>query len=585
MIVALDTETYYDKEVSIGTLGTWHYLRHPKADLYLLSIVSDTGIEYVGHPKDFDWSQIIGPHVTWLSHNVGFDSMVVERLQELGHAPEEIIIGNWVCTADMAAYLGSPRSLKEASKELLGVQLSKDVRDNMKSKNWDQMDMFFQEDVKKYALDDSRYCLQLFQKHGHKFPTHERRISHLTREMCQRGVPLDLHGLMEAKEKLELDMWEAKKSIPWKDDDKVTSLIAIRAECAKQGIPSPKTFAKDDPETDKWEDDYADKYPWIKAVRNYRRGNKHLSTIQTMLERIRPNGTMAYDLKYFGAHTGRDSGSGGINLQNIPRGEICGVDIRSKIKAPKGYTLAIVDLSQIEPRVLHWLADDTKMLKYIRECPDLYEAQARAWGLYSKEGSLKEVDPKLRHQIKQLALGLGYGMGAKKFATVADIDETEAQRLTNLYRTKNPSVLKFWKALEENVRLTAATEDDHHADVTLPSGRKITYKQVSVDHGGLTAMLPRQGSMMRLGLWGGTICENVVQAVARDIFMDCCLRIDEEGIPILMRIHDEVVCQIPDDPKGLGCLEKIISIMSTPPVWAEGLPLAAEGSLSKVYKK
>jgi DNA polymerase len=90
--------------------------------------------------------------------------------------------------------------------------------------------------------------------------------------------------------------------------------------------------------------------------------------------------------------------------------------------------------------------------------------------------------------------------------------------------------------------------------------------------------------MLRLGVWGGVICENVVQAVARDIFMDCCLRIEGEGIPILMRIHDEVVCLVPLD-QAEGYLQAILNIMSTPPEWADGLPLAAEGSLSLVYKK
>ena len=584
MIVALDTETYYDKEISIGELGTWHYLRHPQADLYLLSIVSDTGIEYVGHPKDFDWSLITGPDVTWLSHNVGFDSMVVERLQELGHAPDNIEIKEWVCSADLAAYLGSPRSLKEATAELLGVRLSKDVRDNMKGKRWEEMDVLFHDEVRKYALDDSRYCLQLFQEYGHLFPAHERHLSHLTRQMCQRGVPIDVPGLMEAKEQLDLHLWQARVDIPWKDDDKITSILAIRAECAKQGIPSPKSFAKDDPEADKWEDEHADKHPWIKAVRSYRRGSKHLATIQTMLQRVKPDGWMPYDLKFFGAHTGRDSGSGGLNLQNLPKGEVCGVDIRSKIKAPKGFTFAICDLSQIEPRVLHWLADDVKMLKYIRECSDLYEAQARAWGIYTKEGSLKDTDPKLRFTIKQLALGLGYGMGAKKFATVADVTEAEAQRLTNLYRTKNPKITRFWKDLEHNLRVTATTKGDPNAVFPLPSGRKLAYKDVSIEHGGLHAMIPRQGKMLRLGVWGGVICENVVQAVARDVFMDCCARIEAAGLPILMRIHDEVVCQVDQDTAESN-LQTITQIMSTPPEWAEGLPLAAEGSLSQVYKK
>jgi DNA polymerase len=254
------------------------------------------------------------------------------------------------------------------------------------------------------------------------------------------------------------------------------------------------------------------------------------------------------------------------------------------IKAPAGYTFAIVDLSQIEPRVLHWLAGDTKMLEHIRQCPDFYEAQARAMGLWSGDEPLR-TDPKKRHLIKGLNLGLGYGMGAKKFASVANIPSDEAERLTRLYRTKNPLVTKLWKDLEEVLRSTATSKEEKNAEIEMPSGRKMTYRNVSVDHGGLTAQIPRQGKFMRLGFWGGVVTENLVQATARDVFMDCCLRIEAQGFPVLMRIHDEVVCQVPAGDEGKRCLDAIVKIMSTAPDWAEGLPLSAEGSLSDVYKK
>jgi DNA polymerase len=583
MIVALDTETYYDDEVSIKTLGTWHYLRHPNADLYLLSVAADNGLRYVGHPKDFDWSQIIGPDVTWLSHNVSFDSMVIERLQEIGHAPDSIEIAEWVCTADLAAYLGHPRSLKESAASLLGVSISKDVRDNMKGKRWDDMDLFFQDDVRKYALDDAVHCLNLFLQHGDKFVAHEREISAMTRTMCSRGVPLDVDALNKAITKLQTAIWEAKLSIPWADKEAILSPIAVRAECEKAGIWAPSSFAKGDDEAERWEDEFSHLHPWIKAVRNYRRGNKHLSTLETMRQRLRADGTMPYGLKFFGAHTGRDSGDGSWNAQNLPKGAVFDVDIRSMIKAPEGYTLAIVDLSQIEPRVLHWLAGDTKMLNFIRESSDLYYAQAKAWGLYTGNEEDFAGSP-LRHTMKQLALGLSYGMGAKKFASVANVDPQEAERLTRLYRSKNPKVTQLWRDLEDVLRVTAASSNDKDAEIDLPSGRKMTYRNVSVSNGGLTAEIPRQGKFMRLGFWGGVVCENLVQATARDVFMDCCLRIEAAGIPILMRIHDEVVCQVPEE-SAQERLNQIIDIMSTAPEWATGLPLAAKGGLSKIYKK
>lgn len=50
MIVAVDTEAFYSNEVSISTLGVYHYLRHPESDHYLVSIATDTGLDTWGIP-------------------------------------------------------------------------------------------------------------------------------------------------------------------------------------------------------------------------------------------------------------------------------------------------------------------------------------------------------------------------------------------------------------------------------------------------------------------------------------------------------------------------------------------------------
>jgi DNA polymerase len=107
---------------------------------------------------------------------------------------------------------------------------------------------------------------------------------------------------------------------------------------------------------------------------------------------------------------------------------------------------------------------------------------------------------------------------------------------------------------------------------------------VAIVNGGITAMIPRQGKLMRLGFWGGVLTENLVQATARDVFMHQCMEIEKAGIPVLMRVHDEAVCLVPEKT-AQEQLNRIIEIMSTAPEWAAGLPLSAEGSLSKVYKK
>lgn len=621
MICAVDFETYYDNEVSITTLGVYHYLRHPQADLYLVSIATDTGIRYVGDPLGFDWHSISGPDCTWLSHNAQFDLPVFQRIQEIAeeknlvNVPHHLEIAAWHDTADLTAYLGYPRSLKEAAGHLLGVKLSKDVRDKMKGERWELMTPEFREEVCKYAMDDSVYCLEIFLKHGHLWPEHERQISQATRSMALRGVPLDIPGLETDIVKLEHDLWKIRSTIPWRDyphydpkkskkDEKMPllSAVALREECSRNGLEAPKSFAQDDPEAEKFFEKYSEQFPWIRAVRDYRKGCKHLATLKTMRDRERGDGWMTYGLKYFGAHTGRDSGETGWNAQNLPKGSVCGVDIRSKVKAPEGYTFAIVDLSQIEPRCLHWLVQDSKTLDFIRQIPDLYEAQARAWGIWNGEGSMKKVAPDVRHMMKQLALGLGYGMGAKKFASVAEVSPEEAERLTNLYRNKNPKITQLWRDLDSNLKKSAMTGTD--AQMEFPSGRVLKYRKVSIGvpkseitetktakaaedakkKVGITSLVPRQGKLMRLGLWGGVCCENLVQGVARDVFMHHCLKIEASGIPVIMRVHDEVVCLVPEE-SAQERLNQIVSIMSEAPEWAPGLPLAAEGCLSKVYKK
>ncbi|NDE16417.1 hypothetical protein EBZ80_15945 [bacterium] len=617
MIAAVDFETYYDSEVSIGELGVYHYLRHPQSDIYMVSIATDTGIRYVGHPKDFDWSQIAGPEWTWLSHNAQFDMPVFERLQEIdcGNTRSVTALADWHDTADLAAFLSIPRSLKEASKHLLGVEVSKDTRDQMKGKRWESMSPEFRAEVERYALGDAEYCLRLFLEHGDKWPEHEREISAATRTMALRGVPLDAEALDRDIEKLEVDMWEIRQLIPWKDEPHRTaskakkgvkmpllSPVMLRAECVKNGLNPPNSFAQDDPEAEKFFEDHAKDHPWIQGVRDYRRAGKHLKTLETMRERMKEDGWMSYGLKYGGAHTLRDSGDSGLNMQNLPKGVVCGVDVRAKIKAPEGHTLAIVDLSQIEPRCLHWLAEDETTLQYIRQVPDLYEAQARAWGLYDGEGSMAQNAPEVRFMMKQLALGLGYGMGAKRFADVAGVSTAEATRLTELYRKKNPLVLRLWKTLEEGMSQTARDPKNKLFEINLPSGRTMKYRNVARmaeppkkkktqptgtlerPKIGLRAEIPRAGKLMRIGFWGGVLTENIVQATARDVFMTQSLAIERAGIPVLMRVHDEVVCLVKED-EAEAKLAQIISIMSTPPDWAQGLPLSAAGSLSKTYKK
>lgn len=448
----------------------------------------------------------------------------------------------------------------------------------------------FKKEVVRYALHDARTTFMLWKNFAKQMPPHEWEISRMTREMGMRGVPVNMEKLRAAEAKLIEEKRRTEALLPWIGGEyPPLSLQAIRDQCEKEGIRSPKSFAEKDPEGAAWEAEFADKFPWVRAVRDYRKANKHLKTVQAMIARTRPDGRMGYELKYFGATTGRDSGGGGWNAQNIPKGEVAGVDIRNLIEAPAGNTLVICDLAQIEARCLPYLAGDKDLLKLIASGIDIYEAHARATMGYNDPRPLKEVDPKMRFLAKARVLGLGYGCGAAKFQLVAkmlaglDISFEESQQIVQSYRESSPKITAYWAKLEKHLRMST-DPNDKTLEIELPSGRSLIYRDVRRVTGNIVAKLPRLGKMMDVKLYGGLLAENATQALARDVFMDRCLALELAGYEILMRIHDEVVVLV-DEYDAEDHRQVIEEIMSTPPLWATDLPLGAEAIVSKHYRK
>jgi hypothetical protein len=577
---AIDFESYYDKELSVSTMGAWHYAR--ATDIYLVSIAGSDGLRYVGHPKDAPWDQVNG--CEWVMHNAAFDLTLLGRLAAGGAIPPTVARAVFD-TADMTAFLGFPRSLKEASHFLLGREMSKDVRDKMKGKQWDAMTPEFQDEVKKYALGDAENTLALWQTHGDKWPVEERTISRLTREMTMRGVPVNTERIGQCVEVLEKASAETRNSLPWHPERPALSLHAVRDQCEKEGIWAPDSFAEKEDQAQKWEREFADSFAWVRAIREHRKASKHLKTIKTMLKRARPDGRMGYDLKYFGATTGRDSGSGGWNAQNMPRDVVSGVDIRSLIEAPEGKTFVVCDLSQIEARCICWLAKDRETLEILKTGMDIYEAHARTTMGYADPRPLKEVDKGMQQLAKVRVLGLGFGCGPVKFRVVAkqmaglDISAADAERIVREYRSTNQRIVALWKALEGALNRSAGA----NLDVKLPSGRSLIYRDIK---GGYEAsgVIARDGKMMRNKLYGGLLAENLTQGFARDIFMNRVVALTEKGYEVVLRVHDEVVCLV-DEEGAEGACEDINTLMATPPHWCSTLPMGAKSSVMKQYAK
>ena len=584
---ALDFETYYNKECSIKILGTQGYFNHPNFDAYMVTVWGSDGTRYVGDPRNFDWSILNGNRV--LSHNASFDEGVYFHGVSKGWWPPALL-AEWLCTADMVAFLGLPRSLKGAVNTVFGIEISKDTRDNMKGKAWESMTPDFQKEVSDYALRDAEYCFNLWEKLGDKWPLRERKISAINRRIAQRGIPIDWDALQKNLGIINTALFNAESLIPWIEDYTPLSRKAFNAQCRKQNIEPPKSLAQASPEAAKWFEVNGAECVWAKAVSDYRRINSFKKKLESFQGGTLGDGRYYGGFLYFGASTGRFSGSGGnLNLQNLPRGEMFGVDFRKMIKTPEGRALVVVDLSQIEVRTLCYLAGDTKALQLIKESEDIYHAFGVLLGLHDPTyGQLKKYDPVLRHKVKSIVLGCGYGMGSDRFSEFSGLDENEAATAVSLYRKRMKSVVNLWGHYDEGINFSIAAGEEF--SVELASSRVLGYGRIKKMKDSKTGKFTNVGKIMRQGrlmdfrLWGGVITENASQGLARDIFSDMMVRVEEAGYDCIMHVHDELIVEVDEDKAELA-LKEILAIMSTPPEWIPDIPLSAEGQIMTEYTK
>lgn len=357
--------------------------------------------------------------------------------------------------------------------------------------------------------------------------------------------------------------------------------------------------------------------------------------LNAMLDAKGPDGNVRGMLQYYGANrTGRWAGRL-IQLQNMPRGVISNIDdaikliangggldmiealhgpamgvisscLRGCIVAPEGKELAVADFSQIEARVLPWLAGQQDVLDVFRKGEDVY-VQAAA-GIYGVPAAA--VDKAQRQIGKVAILALGYGGGKGAFKTMAsayglEVEDEKAEEIKAAWRQANQETVKFWWALDAAARavLRDPTAQEQvgplklgrwgpHMVIVLPSMRALVYRDVALlanEEGrgdDITYMGINQYTRKweRVRTYGGKLAENVTQAVARDVMADAMLRADERGHEIILTVHDELLT-VADAGYEQAKLDDLIAIMRKPPVWARDLPTDADGWAGGRYRK
>ena len=613
---AVDFETYYDEEISITTLGTQAYLKHPKVYPYLVAIYG-ADVQFCGSPTKAPWNKIRG--ATWVSHNTYFDQSVFQIGIGRGQFKTRSLPHDWQDTFDLAGYLNFPRSLARFAEVALGYKHDKTIRDNfLKGKHWKDCTKEEQEKVKVYALKDAELCYALWQKYNHLFPSDERELSLINRTAGQEGVRVDLPTVKKAVSYLTNLKWQVEKSLPWvQRGQKPLSKRAIDQTCAEFGIVPPPSLSEKDEEFEEWCEVNKAKAPWMPLVANYRRCNRFLKLCETVKIRTdKKTKIMPFSLKYHGADsTGRFSGEAGYNMQNLakfvfPSEELVSdeqlakddgirINMRSILLARPKCKFIIADYSQIEPRVLAWLVGDEAMLSNVRTGMSVYEAHARATMSW-KGGKLKEEDKKLYALAKARVLGLGYGCGAERFVEVArvmaglEITDKYSVECVASFRASNPLIVDLWKRLGSNIEQTwqhnKIMGKNETYEIELPSGRTLKYfdlqkrkveKEPGDDRDRWQLMARRTVGGNHTKVYGGKLCENLVQATAADILKLAILNLTRAGYKVIFHVHDEIIVEV---PAKSDCLEDVKKIMCQTPSWMPDLPLAVDIEENAFYK-
>lgn len=630
--VCLDFETYYKKSdkdgYSVKDLGNWRYCNDERFDAYLLSATDADG-SWVGHPDEFNWESVRGCRI--IAHNAAFDKAVIRRLVDLGRAPAWVLDNEFQCTANMTSCLAGQRSLKEAAMILLGKEVSKGARDKASGKHKEDMvrEGFWDEMVK-YALADTQIAFELWEKFSDKWPEMERQLSLLTIKQCERGIRINVPLVDEYIQVLHRAIYMVEVNMPWTERGaKPTSPIAINDQCRSVGIPCPPVKSDDEEGHELWVKTWGPKYPWVYAAGEWRQLGKLRSALVRIKNRLQPGDIIDFSLLYFGGHTGRWSGGGsGFNLQNLRKLPIFlkdfriveppvavlaknfdewvkantdyALDIRHIFIARPGKKFIMCDSSQIEPRVLAWLCGNTELLALLRGDKSkgikpmaIYEAFARV-AMGWKGGVLKKENPDLYQLAKINVLGLGYGCGWEKFIEIAAgygvvLTEEESRKLVSDFRTNNPKITALWEMLDEQFR----NSEKHDFELVLPSGRVMNYRRVK--RSVRSKMNPKTkkyeprfvftfdtgGHKGRVETYGGKLTENLVQAVARDIFASQLLELERTQGNVIFHVHDEAITEVDLHVT----VEEVEGVMSILPEWADGLVVSAEGGEGQHYRK
>lgn len=291
--------------------------------------------------------------------------------------------------------------------------------------------------------------------------------------------------------------------------------------------------------------------------------------------------------------------------------------IRTAFVAKPGHRFIVSDFASIEAVVLSWLAGEQWRLDVFTGHGRIYEETASKMFGIPIEQITKKSPHRQKGKLSDLACGYQGGPGAIRRIEISTntpiesrLKEEELQPTVDAWRAANPRIVRLWYAVQDAAKSVIKypgsdapiypggntkapgiyfRKTKGMLEIKLPSGRCLYYMRAAIHESAEGRQeITFQGIDQTTKQWGtrktygGSLVENIVQAIARDCLAESMLKLSAAGYKIVMHVHDEVVLEM---PHGIGSVADVCQIMGEPLPWAPGLPLKAEAYECEYYKK
>jgi DNA polymerase I-like protein with 3'-5' exonuclease and polymerase domains len=623
-MITVDFETYYSQTYSLSKITTEEYIRGDEYETIGVAVKVDDGVtewfsgthkETKAWLKKFDWDTIV------VAHNAMFDMAILNWRFDI----RPRIIAD---TLAMARALHGSEVGGSLAKLVEHYGLGAKGTEVVNALGKHRMD-FDDEALARYGeycINDVDLTYALFNQMVQHFTKDELKIIDLTTRMFTEPV-LELDALLLERHKAALakrkDALLARVSAD--DPEKAKDIIMSNAKFAELlrqlGVEPPMKISAT---TGKETYAFAKTDEGLKALLEHE--NLEVQTLATVrlgvkstLEETRTQrfldiasrGNLPIPLRYYAAHTGRWGGTDKINMQNLPsRGPDAGT-LKKAVLAPEGYVIIDADSSQIEARVLAWMAGQEDLLETFRKNDhekrtgvlpeeqehDVYKIMASR--IYNKP--IGQINKTERFVGKTVVLGAGYGLGGKKFAMFMkqsniELSHDEATHIVNTYRESYPCIPKLWRdgdaCIQAMIEQTSrewgqrpgiiVAGDVGINRVSTPVGIPMHYHNLrfhTAENGKRQAIYNSRTGIT--SIWGGTFTENMIQHLARCIIAKQMLRIARK-YRVVMTVHDAIAIIAPEE-EAVQAQTYVEDCMRWLPSWADGLPLNCESGFGKTY--